>query len=375
MVTKNQIRTTLIAIFISLCFGAKAEDAKTALQKDIAVIESIIYHNNLEKAGLLNEIQNTYLSITASERVIRLIIQEEEVTDAELANMKTEVISLEQEVKTATRLYQKLLLEEYKYRDYKSKLVLLVSSKSINQFLNRLRHLERLKSFRIKRLKALKLKKEDLTSKILVYEGSEEEKQELVEKKQVARSKLKYLIEQQNTLLREVEKENNLLQMRLNETKEKLQVLENKVRKEVGSGSGELGDFQKTDKLNWPVKRGLVVGKFGVQNHTTIHKIKIENNGIDILLPRNEEVTCVEQGVVKSVFEIPGTNYSIIIDHGSYYSVYSNVRNPLVREGLEVKRGTQLATIALNDENLFKLHFELWKGTQKVNPLDYLTER
>jgi septal ring factor EnvC (AmiA/AmiB activator) len=336
----------------------------------------VLRHNLSEKNDLLSEVSNYTAQIAGSEKVIRIILLKENVTAERLLRLKKELRVLKKEVEVAKKQYQKILLEEYKYRGYKTKLMFLVSSKSINQFLSRLRQLERLKLYRVRHLNAVKNKKTDLANRIAIYEGTEEEKQEMVAREQEERSRLKILIEEKRALLKDLAIENNMLQVRLNESLTSINAIQKRISSEIIKDVDNERENGKPElRLDWPVENGLIVGQFGVQNHTTVHKIRVENNGIDILVPKGESVHCVMPGKVKASFEIPGSNATIIIDHGNYFSVYTNVQDLQVGVGDEVSRGTQLATIARNDEDLFKLHFELWLGRKKLNPEEFLIGR
>ena len=113
------------------------------------------------------------------------------------------------------------------------------------------------------------------------------------------------------------------------------------------------------------------MGRFGVQKHAKERRVRIENNGIDVLVSKYEKILASGDGVVKAVLQIPGSNTSVIIDHNGYYTVYSNIRGVKLKIGDKVKAGDYLALIGLDDEGLNKLHFELWKGTSKINPEEF----
>jgi septal ring factor EnvC (AmiA/AmiB activator) len=141
--------------------------------------------------------------------------------------------------------------------------------------------------------------------------------------------------------------------------------IKTKTEKEVTRNSADI-------KLSWPVKKGLLVGTFGIHKHATERKVKVENNGIDVLVAENEKIVATQNGVIKAILEVPGSNTCIILDHGTYYSVYSNLKNVTHKVGSTVKEGDHIADIALNADGQSKLHFELWKETAKVNPEEYL---
>ena len=120
------------------------------------------------------------------------------------------------------------------------------------------------------------------------------------------------------------------------------------------------------------MSKGLLVGKFGVSKHAKERKVQVLNNGLDVLVSKDEPVHAVESGLVMAILELPGLNHSVIVNHGGYYSVYSNVSDVLPKVGDKLEKGNPIAKVAQSDQGLSKLHFELWKGVVKLDPEQYL---
>lgn len=123
-------------------------------------------------------------------------------------------------------------------------------------------------------------------------------------------------------------------------------------------------------KLGWPV-RGQIVRKFGSQPHPDVPSVKIENSGIDIDAGPNESIEAVFAGEVISLREIPGLRTVIMLRHGGYYTVYSNVDHVRVQLGDRVQAGDQLGLTGMTGA---ALHFELWKGKTPLNPASWLVK-
>ena len=121
-------------------------------------------------------------------------------------------------------------------------------------------------------------------------------------------------------------------------------------------------------KLGWPV-RGRVVRPFGTQPHPEVPTVKIKNSGVDIDGGPNAPVEAVFAGEVISRREVPGLRTLLMLRHGGYYTVYSNVAFPQVRLGDRVAAGQQLGLTGATD---YALHFELWKGKTPLNPARWL---
>lgn len=128
-------------------------------------------------------------------------------------------------------------------------------------------------------------------------------------------------------------------------------------------------------KLPWPVERGVTVKNYG--------KIKIpgtevfqNNTGIDIATEEGAEVRACFEGTVTSVIRIPESGRAIIIQHGSFYTVYMNIVDVYVKIGDKVTVKQSLGKI-LTDPSKGQtiIHFELWKGKDHQDPAKWLLRR
>ena len=112
--------------------------------------------------------------------------------------------------------------------------------------------------------------------------------------------------------------------------------------------------------LPWPVVRGVLTGKFGRQPHPSLPGITIDNNGIDISTEAGSSVLSVFGGTVSSTFEIPGAGWTVILSHGAFRTVYSNLETAGVTKGAQVEAGERIGTV-LTANGQSTLHFEVWR--------------
>lgn len=90
---------------------------------------------------------------------------------------------------------------------------------------------------------------------------------------------------------------------------------------------------QNKTRLPWPVERGVITEHFGIHQHAVLTNIQIRNNGVNINTESGATVRAVFDGEVSRVFGITGGNTAVIIRHGKYLSVYSNLREVFVNKG------------------------------------------
>jgi murein DD-endopeptidase MepM/ murein hydrolase activator NlpD len=122
--------------------------------------------------------------------------------------------------------------------------------------------------------------------------------------------------------------------------------------------------------LPWPVTNGVVVQGFGIY---TVEGIKSESNGVDIKTNTDAPVRAVFQGDVRAIHNSYGT-YFVVIQHGEYFTAYSNMKTVSVSVGQKVSTKQNIGTVALESvTGIPKLSFQVWKGSTPVNPASWLT--
>ena len=110
-----------------------------------------------------------------------------------------------------------------------------------------------------------------------------------------------------------------------------------------------------------------IVSRFGVNSEEGLRGVYLDNKGINIKGSDGCQARCVYDGEVRAVSQYGGL-WIIIVKHGSYYSVYCNIRTPSVFRGNKVRARQTLGTVG--PDNI--LHFQLHKGGSKLNPEAWL---
>lgn len=122
-------------------------------------------------------------------------------------------------------------------------------------------------------------------------------------------------------------------------------------------------------KLNfvWPIK-GEVVDSFGENINS------ISNKGINIRAKAGESVIASEAGRAIYANRIKGWGKTLILQHShDFYSVYANLDDIFVREGVVIKKGETVGKVAsLGSRGETILHFEIRKKYCAQNPMTYL---
>ncbi len=129
-------------------------------------------------------------------------------------------------------------------------------------------------------------------------------------------------------------------------------------------------NFRKNKgNLPWPVAQGAIVKNFGRQEHPSLRGVFTISNGVDIQTVENSDVKAVSNGKVVAVQFIVGSDYLVIVQHGSFYTVYSNLDRTYIRKGDTVSYKQSIGKVASN-----KVHFEVWNNSSRENPKSWLAK-
>jgi septal ring factor EnvC (AmiA/AmiB activator) len=130
-------------------------------------------------------------------------------------------------------------------------------------------------------------------------------------------------------------------------------------------------------RLPWPVSSGTITEGYGKNPHPKIKNLYTNNNGIDISTNRGSSVRAVFDGEVTSVLSIPGAGKVIIIKHGNYRTVYSNLQDVNVSVGSKVKTKQSIGSLLPDDDDVLSVsHFEIHQVSNgqinRMNPTNWI---
>ena len=118
--------------------------------------------------------------------------------------------------------------------------------------------------------------------------------------------------------------------------------------------------------LPWPAASGVVTAHFGIETIPGT-KLKRKTDGIEISLPAGSFIKCVADGKISYISEVEGEQM-IIIQHGKYFTGYTNLSSVSVSKNQEVKAGTTLGRSGVSIDGEGSLIFMIMN--EKSTPID-----
>ncbi|MFZ4464281.1 MAG: murein hydrolase activator EnvC family protein [Bacteroidales bacterium] len=383
-----------------------AQDKKKELEEDKQRIENEIQFTNqlldeTKKSKMLtmNEIQILQSQITKRENLIATIQKQLLRIDSELQKSEKEVDRLTTELTLLREEYSRMILFAYRNRGSFNTLMFLFASEDFNQAYHRMKYLQQYAEYRKSQILRIESAQKQLQETIDRLESEREEKTGLFDSEKREQIQLSTeRLQKDKSVAKLAQKETQLRQTIRQKEREAQQLqraIEDIISEEVRK-SNELKGIKNASpdrlleltpeelalsnsftlnrgKLPWPTERGVISAPYGDHPHPVLKKVITKNNGIDIATSANSEARCVFEGIVVSTTRITATNNAVIVRHGNYFTVYSNLEEVYVKRGDKLKTKEILGRIHTDKkESKTELHFELWMGREIVNPESWL---
>jgi septal ring factor EnvC (AmiA/AmiB activator) len=278
--------------------------------------------------------------------------------------------------------YNSLLQNAYFNRSKERRLLYLFSSKSLSQAYRRSIYYRQLNDKILSKWNEILKVKDSIQNNMDALKSNKEKKQ--VSKYTLVQETKKIAIEKSNQekLYSELKKKEKEIKKEIKEKEiieRKLEAeirkhIEEEIRRKKLSSKKAIkedfalsSDFKKNrGKLPWPLDNYVITQHFGEQKHPLLKGVMINNKGIDIT-SNSLNVKSVFNGEVSKIVSILGANYTVIIRHGNFLSVYLNIETVHVSVGDKVKTGQIIGRLS-SKENAPILHFEIWEEMSNQNP-------
>lgn len=125
-------------------------------------------------------------------------------------------------------------------------------------------------------------------------------------------------------------------------------------------------------KLAWPVAKAIVISTFGVHKHPVLDKVMVDNDGITMQTEPGAPVHAIFAGEVAGVFPF-SNRWTVIIRHGQYFTVYSNLKDATVQRGQQVATMQTIGTVYTDPSTgEADLDFKVYKSNHPVDPQAWL---
>lgn len=399
---------------------------KNKLNDDIKQLNSQLSQTKANKKSQINTIVVINTKIKVREELISTINSELAQINSRIKKNVTEINALMASLDKLKGEYAKMIYFAQRNQDSYTKIMFLFSSGNFNQAYMRIKYFQQYAAFRKKQANEIMETQVILNDKLKELESQRHEKNVLLGNEKEEKSQLDGEKQQQEIVLSELQQQEKELKEELEKKKkdaENLQIaikrlieaeIKRKLEESVRIASEKLAKAEKAEKnknkiktaktkaeiknveakatapelteeaealgadfassrgkLPWPVTKGVICQPYGEYEHPAIKGFMMNNNGVEICANKGSQARTVFEGEVTSIAISPTGGKLIIIRHGEYLSVYSNIGEVFVKQGDKVTIKQAIGTI-LDEDGKTSMNLQIWKGQRTMDPSGWL---
>lgn len=377
------------------------EEKKKELEKEMAALNKTLSTTTKNKELTLNELMALNKRISIREEIINTMSRELEILQSQIDQGNDSIGVMGGRLNDLKKEYAVMVYNSYKTQGAYNKLMFIFSAADFEQAVLRMHYLEEYEQYQHRQAVLIDSTRKDMNAQVERLQRKKDEKKDLLASQEAQKKELTEEKEEQQKALAKLQSKEKDIKKQLaakQKAAKKLdqaihKIIEDEINKErtashpknSKSSSADIGltpeakalskNFEgNKGSLPWPVVEGTIYKQFGTYSPMT--GITLTNNGIDIATTKGAIARAIFQGTVTAVTEVPQLGKVVIVKHGAYFSVYSNLNEVFVKQGQTLSTKQTIGTILFNDEDgKTELHLELWKEENKLNPEEWLARR
>ncbi|MBQ6770197.1 MAG: peptidoglycan DD-metalloendopeptidase family protein [Bacteroidales bacterium] len=404
----------------------------TSLQNEISTANQLLKKTKKDREMTLNEVSILDSKIKQREKLIKAYNEQIAVLDEEIKSGQSNIRSLNSDLGKLQKEYAKMIVFANKNRSHYERLGFVFASKDFNQAFRRLRYIREFSDARKLKMDQIAGTEKRISSEVEASRQAREQQAAMLADEKVQKTELQREKEELNRQVANLKKQEGSIQQDIKNKQQQAQKLQKAIddiiaeeirkaneeaerkrieaEKKAAAKKAKNKDKGKTattkpttttpapakekgmaltpaektlsnsfvnnkGKLPWPVERGVISSSYGKHASVVSNKVTVTNNGIDIATTAGASARAVFEGEVASVTKLTGSNTVVIIRHGEYFTVYSNLESVTVKRGDKVKTKQNIGKVHTSKtDNKTELHFELLKEQARQNPANWLSK-
>jgi septal ring factor EnvC (AmiA/AmiB activator) len=372
------------------------EEQRIRLKNEIQQINTLLFSSKKTRKNVVTEVEDLQVKLSVREELIR-------VTNAQV-NYLTRKINLNErtiseqrkELEVLREDYAKMIQNAYASKSLQNRLMFLFSSENFQQAYKRIQYLKQYTRYRRKQGIAIAEKTQLLQQLNITLLEEKEKKQQLVQENKAVQEQLRKERNEQQGLIKRLRQKERSLALQISKKEQEARAIDKEIDRLIkeaiaasNRAAGKKGEktFELTPeakllaanfeankgRLPWPLEKGVVVQRFGKQQHPVVKTTTIQSNGVTIATSPSSTVRAVFEGEVMSVVSFKGSNPSVLIRHGNYITVYKNLGKLYVKKGDKVKAKDPIGEVFTNQQTgKTEIQFSIFNNIKVLNPQGWL---
>lgn len=374
----------------------KLEAQRLRLKKEIKQINSLLFTNTKTRKNALTEVEDLQVKLNVRTELIKITNQQANLLTRRIKLNQRSISDQQNDLEQLKAEYAKMIQKSYASKSLQNRLMFLFSSESFLQAYKRIQYLKQYARYRRKQGKAIAEKtnllkqlnetlKEEKATKLALIEENRAVQEQLEKERKQQEALIKTLKRKERTLAVQVskkERERKVIDREINRLIREAIAAFNRAAGKSGKKTFELTpeakliatNFQANKgRLPWPLEKGVVIQGFGRQRHPVVKTTTIQSNGVILATEPSAQVRSVFEGEVMSVIVIKGSNPSVLIRHGNFITLYTNLAKLYVKKGERVKAKQAIGEVFTNRQTgKTQLQFGIFNNVKALNPKDWV---
>ena len=361
-------------------------------EQEIALSNELLSKTQKDKRNTDQQVKLLQNKIRNRKSIISNLEQQSALIGGTIQQKNDTIQRLHTNLTQLRKSYGELIYDAYKNYRLNNFMLFLFASRDFNDATLRIAYMRRYNRLRERKAAEIDSLSGTLHQRVSALQS---QRQELEQVRQSRNSELSSLSKDETqfrTTAAQLGKEASKLSSTIRTKKQKIDKLQQQIRQIIAEESRKnnskpqttaqreqniklSGEFdQNMGRLPYPV-RGVVVDRYGTHADPNNRSVLINNNGVNIAAPKGADVKAVYAGEVRQVVFHQFTSNVVIIQHGNYLSVYSNLSSIRVKVGDHVSTNQSLGSLGSGDEADGVLHFEIWRMNGAGEPTNLNPEK
>jgi septal ring factor EnvC (AmiA/AmiB activator) len=402
----------LVLLTLLISAGGYAQRSKESLEKEIKSLQKeietankLLKETSKNKEVTMGQVSLMNKKIKDRQKLINACNEQIKNLERNIKKGENNINSLNGELKKLSGEYAKMVQFAYKNRSRYDQLEFLFASKDFNQAFQRMRYIQQFADARKTKMNQIANTRTKVSHEVAELKQNKEQQAELLAEQKAQQDALIQEKAELDAQVKQLKKKEGSIQQSIKDKQaqakkfqkqiddiiaEEIRRANERAAKDTKKGTNPKPDKMaltpsekalstsfsaNKGKLPWPVERGVVSSSYGKHTSAISDKVTVTNNGVDIATVENAKARCVFEGVVVSVVKPSASNIGVIIRHGDFFTVYSQLDEAYVNRGDKVKTKQDIGKVHTDrSEGKTELHFELRQGTETLNPSVWLAK-
>lgn len=377
----------LLPVLLSAQTVKDLQKQQQQLQQQIQETDKMLSQTKKNEKATQNKLNLLSQDIKNRKKMISSINTEINLLDQDITRLTNQRNQLENELDLARADYARLVRESHYANMQSSPLLFLFSANSFQQLVRRVQYMHRFQQYRKAEVKRILALETDIDIQNNLLNDRRADRNTALQAQQREKDKLTRNESKQKQMLTDLKKQEKDLTAQLKKQQKKAEEInrkiDNMVRQQTQSKTTLTkeqqliaGGFEKNKGLlPWPVEKGFISGYFGIHQHPVYEHVTINNKGIYLQTVAGAAARAVYEGEVSGVLVL-GNTYAVIVQHGNYRTVYSNLKDISVKQGDKIKPKQTIGHIMTDTENDNKteLFFQIYMDRTLLDPALWLAQ-